>query len=145
MKFIKRLVICLSLNDLKWSLPRFWRLPSRGVTSPIWIILPCAVYAVDCEVANVEQFSGIWLVDFEFAALSGAAPEVRCLVRLEWYSGQKIRLWSDDIGGLAEPRMLSISILYSSLIMSVLRWVVILPLDGDCLAMFLIYLLSFEI
>ena len=30
----------------------------------------------------MEQFNEVWLVDFEFAAPSGAVPEVRCLVKL---------------------------------------------------------------
>jgi hypothetical protein len=53
-------------------------------------------------VFNVQQFMEIWLVDFEFAAPSGAAPEVRCLVALEYNTGRKIRLWVDELGGLAE-------------------------------------------
>ncbi len=51
----------------------------------------------------MEQFNEVWLVDFEFAAPSGAVPKVRCLVALEYLSGRKIRLWADEIGGLAEP------------------------------------------
>ena len=51
----------------------------------------------------MEQFREIWLVDFEFAAPSGAVPEVRCLVAHEIYSGRTIRLWADEIGDLAEP------------------------------------------
>lgn len=51
----------------------------------------------------MEQFKEIWLVDFEFAAPSGAVPEVRCLVALEFNSGRKIRLWADEIGDWSEP------------------------------------------
>lgn len=51
----------------------------------------------------MDQFKEIWLVDFEFAASSGAVPEVRCLVALEYRSGRKIRLWADEIQGSAEP------------------------------------------
>ena len=51
----------------------------------------------------MKQFNEIWLVDFEFSAPSGATPEVRCLVALEYFSGRKIRMWADEIGGLAEP------------------------------------------
>jgi hypothetical protein len=54
-------------------------------------------------VAKVEQFKEIWLVDFEFAAPSGAVPEVRCFVALEYFSGRKISLWADEIGDLADP------------------------------------------
>ena len=93
----------------------------------------------------MEQFNEIWLVDFEFAAPSGAVPEVRCLVALEYYSGRKIRLWADEIGGLAEPPYAIDQTLYSLLIMRVLNWVAILPLDGIYLVMFWIYLLSLGI
>lgn len=51
----------------------------------------------------MEQFKKIWLVDFEFVAPSGAVPDVRCLVALEFNSGRKIRLWADEIEALAEP------------------------------------------
>lgn len=51
----------------------------------------------------MEQFKKIWLVDFEFVAPSGAVPDVRCLVALEFNSGRKIRLWADEMGDLAEP------------------------------------------
>ena len=50
----------------------------------------------------MEQFREIWLVDFEFAAPSGAVPEVRCLVAheiLQWpeqsdYGLMKLGIWS---------------------------------------------------
>ena len=51
----------------------------------------------------MDQFKEIWLVDFEFAALSGAAPEVRCLVAKEYLSGKQIRLWADEINTLSLP------------------------------------------
>jgi DNA polymerase-1 len=51
----------------------------------------------------VQQFNEIWLVDFEFAAPSGAFPQVRCLVAMEFNSGRKIRLWEDEIGGFTKP------------------------------------------
>ena len=51
----------------------------------------------------MEQFREVWVVDFEFAAPSGAVPEVRCLVAHEIYSGRTIRLWADEIGDLVEP------------------------------------------
>ena len=74
-----------------------------------------------CEVTNVQQFNEIWLVDFEFAALSGAVPEVRCVVALEYNSGRKIRLWVDELGAGQSPRMPLMSTLYLLLIMPVLR------------------------
>ena len=53
--------------------------------------------------SSLTDFKEVWLVDFEFAAPSGAVPEVRCLVALEYFSGQKIRLWSDEIAKLNQP------------------------------------------
>ena len=52
---------------------------------------------------NIKQFHEIWLVDFEFAAPSGAVSKVRCLVAIEYFSGKKIRLWADEFGALALP------------------------------------------
>jgi len=49
---------------------------------------------------SLTDFKEVWLVDFEFAVPSGAVPEVRCLVALEYFSGRKIRLWSDEIAKL---------------------------------------------
>jgi hypothetical protein len=51
----------------------------------------------------LEQFNEIVLADFEFAAPSGAAPQVRCLVALELRSGRKIRLWEDELSQLSAP------------------------------------------
>lgn len=51
----------------------------------------------------LEQFKEIVLADFEFAAPSGAVPQVRCLVAWELRSGRKIRLWCDDIAQLTAP------------------------------------------
>ena len=76
---------------------------SRVASLQILIIRPCVVCAVNFEMANLQQFQEVWLVDFEFSAPSGAVPEVRCLVALEYFSGRKMRLWADEIGGLAEP------------------------------------------
>ena len=51
----------------------------------------------------MNQFKEIWLVDFEFAALSGAAPKVRCLVAKEYLSGKLVRLWADEMSTLFLP------------------------------------------
>lgn len=51
----------------------------------------------------MEAFSEIWLVDFEFAAPSGAVPQVRCLVAREYRTGQFIRLWQDQLQLLSSP------------------------------------------
>ena len=51
----------------------------------------------------ISQFHKIWLVNFEFATLPGAIPEIRCLVALDYHTGKKIRLWADEIEALAKP------------------------------------------
>ena len=52
---------------------------------------------------DVEHFKKIWLADFEFSAPSGAVPEIRCLVAKAFYSGERIRLWADDLQELSSP------------------------------------------
>ena len=42
-----------------------------------------------------QQFSTIWLVDFEFGQPDGELPEVRCMVAREYRSRRLIRLWID--------------------------------------------------
>jgi DNA polymerase-1 len=44
---------------------------------------------------NLSNLDRIWLADFEFGALDGALPEVRCAVFEEVRSGQQHRLWLD--------------------------------------------------
>lgn len=51
----------------------------------------------------LSQFQQVWAVDFEFAASSGAAPQVRCLVAKELHSGQEIKLWCDELSQLTAP------------------------------------------
>lgn len=51
----------------------------------------------------MQQFKEIWAVDFEFAAPSGAASQVRCMVAHELRSGRKIRLWEDELAQLSAP------------------------------------------
>ncbi|HHZ68991.1 MAG TPA: DNA polymerase I [Methylococcaceae bacterium] len=52
---------------------------------------------------SLTDFKEVWLVDFEYTAPSGAVPEVRCMVALEYFSGRKIRLWIDEIAKLNQP------------------------------------------
>lgn len=54
------------------------------------------------NVSCFEDFHRVWILDFEFSAPAGETPEVVCLVALELYSGEKLRLWQDDIAGMCE-------------------------------------------
>jgi hypothetical protein len=51
----------------------------------------------------LNQFKQVWAADFEFAAPSGAAPQVRCLVAKELHSGKEIKLWHDELLQLTAP------------------------------------------
>jgi DNA polymerase I len=44
-------------------------------------------------------FREIWAVDFEYVASDGEHPDPVCLVAWELRTGQKIRLWRDQMGG----------------------------------------------
>jgi len=43
-------------------------------------------------------FREIWMVDFEYVASEGENPDPVCLVAWELRTGQKIRLWRDEMG-----------------------------------------------
>ena len=45
----------------------------------------------------LEQFSEIWLVDFEYSAPAGERPTVACMVARELRTGHRIRLWRDEL------------------------------------------------
>src|SRR5271165_4097661 len=46
---------------------------------------------------DFKSFQQIWMADFEFGVTPGNNPEVRCLVAREFYSGETIRLWHDEL------------------------------------------------
>jgi hypothetical protein len=48
-------------------------------------------------------FKEVWLVDFEFNAQAGERPSPVCLVARELRSGHLLRLWVDDLVGMARP------------------------------------------
>jgi hypothetical protein len=50
-----------------------------------------------CELANLP-FKEVWAVDFEFSALAGENPDPVCLVAWELRSGQRLRLWRNELG-----------------------------------------------
>jgi len=61
---------------------------------------PAATRLAKVGIASTEDlpFSEIWLVDFEFIAPPGENPEPVCLVAWGLRSGQKLRLWRDELG-----------------------------------------------
>jgi DNA polymerase-1 len=48
-------------------------------------------------------FDEIWFVDFEFRGKAGDPPQPVCLVASEWYSGQEIRLWQNELSQRTVP------------------------------------------
>ena len=53
--------------------------------------------------ADLQLFSEVWLVDFEFQAPPGERPIPVCLVGRELKSGREIRLWEDELTTMPEP------------------------------------------
>lgn len=53
--------------------------------------------------AALSFFREVWLVDFEFQAPPGHHAWPVCMVAREWRSGRVIRLWRDELLGLAKP------------------------------------------
>jgi hypothetical protein len=46
----------------------------------------------------LERFREVWLCDFELISRSGERPIPVCLVAFELHSGQRLRLWQDQLG-----------------------------------------------
>ena len=44
-----------------------------------------------------QQFSEIWLVDFEFVAPDGEQQRPVCMVAEEFWSGRQIRMWEEEL------------------------------------------------
>ncbi len=44
---------------------------------------------------QLQQFTAVWLIDFEFQAPPGERPQPHCLAALEILSGQRLRVWFD--------------------------------------------------
>jgi len=45
----------------------------------------------------LDQFTGVYVIDFEYIASEGAVPKVVCCVILELKSGSCLRYWRDDL------------------------------------------------
>ncbi len=50
-----------------------------------------------------SDFQEVWCCDFEFAALDGNRPEVKCMVAIELHSGREIKLFREDLYRLDKP------------------------------------------
>ena len=48
---------------------------------------------MDAWPSRLDDFSSVWVVDFEFRCPDGGRPEPRCMVAREYRSGQTMRLW----------------------------------------------------
>lgn len=46
---------------------------------------------------NVENFRQIWMYDFEFIAGKGEKQAPVCMVGKEYFTGETIKLWNDDL------------------------------------------------
>src|SRR5690242_11194219 len=51
----------------------------------------------------LQDFSELWVVDFEFSAPEGERPHVVCLAAREIRSGRLIRLWRDQLTSMRAP------------------------------------------
>ncbi len=51
----------------------------------------------------MQQFSEIWLIDFEFIVNGGNLPEPVCMVGVEYYSGKEVRIWREELLQMEAP------------------------------------------
>ena len=50
-----------------------------------------------------QPFREVWLADCEFSAPPGERPRVICFVAWELGTGQKLRLWQDELAEMKQP------------------------------------------
>lgn len=53
--------------------------------------------------AVLDHYREVWLVDFEFRASDGERPEPICMVAREHRTLRTLRVWADELAGLARP------------------------------------------
>src|SRR5262245_24336309 len=53
--------------------------------------------------STLTDFAEVWLCDWEFSQPEGHRPTPICLVAQEFFSGQTIRLWEEDLLGRRCP------------------------------------------
>ena len=49
------------------------------------------------------QFRETWVVDFEYRQPDGELPEIRCMVAVELASGNKFKLWANELANIEKP------------------------------------------
>lgn len=52
---------------------------------------------------DLKKYKKIWAIDFEFISKDGNNPRVICLVALDILSGEKIRMWEDELYSSKPP------------------------------------------
>lgn len=52
---------------------------------------------------GLRHYREIWLADFEFRQPPGERPTPLCLVAREYWTGDTIRAWADDLAGMDHP------------------------------------------
>lgn len=57
----------------------------------------------DPNLAALDQFVEIWVIDFEFGQDKNLLPDVRCLVAQELRSGARYAYWVSHLQGLSRP------------------------------------------
>ncbi len=55
------------------------------------------------NLAGLEAFDEVWLVDAEYSAQPGCRPVPICLVAKEAFTGRELRLWEDELAVAAAP------------------------------------------
>ena len=55
------------------------------------------------DLAGLESFDEVWLVDAEYSAQPGCRPVPICLVAKEAFTGRELRLWEDELAAAAVP------------------------------------------
>jgi hypothetical protein len=49
------------------------------------------------------QFRETWVVDFEYRQPDGELPEIRCMIAVELASGNKFKLWANELANMEKP------------------------------------------
>lgn len=58
---------------------------------------------VAADLAALDRFSEVWLMDFEFIAAPGERPDPICCVARELRSGREVRLWDEELRASRSP------------------------------------------
>ena len=58
---------------------------------------------VAADLAALDRFREVWLMDFEFVAAPGERPDPICCVARELRSGREVRLWDEELRASRSP------------------------------------------